>query len=124
MVTKSYNIENATSNKLFTVSPIDTLINGKCHTIQWEHFVRESDLTAFVFELPKSFEYPKLYTITPQDTVEFKFCFVNFKKEEKWQQFSSKPNSTCQAIKDFYSFFITTRKSIVWHNFFHIFYNL
>ena len=37
---------------------------------------------------PKSFEYPKLYPIMPQAMVEFKFCSVNFKKEEKWQQLS------------------------------------
>ena len=54
MVIENYTIENATKNKLLTVSPIDTMINGKCHTIQWAPFVQESDLTVFEFEVPKS----------------------------------------------------------------------
>ena len=40
MVEKSYNLANVSQaeiiSKLFNVTPIDTMTNGRCHTIHWE----------------------------------------------------------------------------------------
>ena len=40
MVEKSYNLANVSQaeiiSKLFNVTPIDTMTNGRCHTIHWK----------------------------------------------------------------------------------------
>ena len=44
MVEKSYNLANVSQaeiiSKLFNVTPIDTMTNGRCHTIHWEPLVK------------------------------------------------------------------------------------
>ena len=61
MVEKSYNLANVSQaeiiSKLFNVTPIDTMTNGRCHTVHWEPFVKESDMIMFQFEVPKSSLY-------------------------------------------------------------------
>ena len=61
MVQNLYNPANVsqaeTISKLFKVTPIDTMTNGRCHTIHWEPLVKESDMIVFQFEVPKSSLY-------------------------------------------------------------------
>ena len=54
MVQNSYNSTESKLAKLFKVSTIDTMVNGRCNTIKWEQPVMASDIILFIFKVPKS----------------------------------------------------------------------
>ena len=60
MVEHSFNRTDPHLAKLFNVSTICTICNGRCNTIKWNEPVRASEIIAFIFKVPKS----SLYNIT------------------------------------------------------------
>ena len=60
MVEHSFNRTDPHLAKLFNVSTICTICNGRCNTIKWKEPVRASEIIVFIFKVPKS----SLYNIT------------------------------------------------------------
>ena len=91
MVQNLYNPANVsqakTISKLFKVTPIDTMTNGRCHTIHWEPLVKESDMIVFQFEVPKSSLYidagsenydDKIKVFVHDITAQVRMCYQSY----------------------------------------------
>ena len=91
MVQNLYNPANVsqaeTISKLFKVTPIDTMTNGRCHTIHWEPLVKESDMIVFQFEVPKSRLYndagsknydDKIKVFVHDITAQVRMCYQSY----------------------------------------------